>query len=361
MYALVGEIGGGVIKPIVKSIEFAEHFAKMDKATRKLTLCFASVFDECGNKSINSHTISQTNLRLLAESGHLLSFKMPDLRKAVYSGDGSKWRVELNKIGLKATSSFPGFCSEHDTNLFKRIDNPALEITGQTCELLVIRTFVHEAYKKICAQYKLGSFQHKNFLIESNRAQNVQSFQLGSADLMVQAKKLYENMQLKKPSLKYLNVKYSEVLPFCYIAPINFEIKPSFGGKDPAARVLYDSCLIGLIPTSSGSSFVLAYPKSQVKNVKLFLKRLGSDRSVLPAKLLQLALESCENLFFKPTWVESLTKEHRELLSKIFIRDLGGADVLSRNLIPEKMIRYTGDISVSSNTLSTRVWRSALR
>lgn len=355
------KIGSRVIKPVDQKIEFADHFAKIDIATRKLTLCFASVFDECTKKSINSHTISQTNLRLIAESGHLLSFKMPDIRKAVHSNVSFSSEIELKKIGLKATSSFPGFCSMHDTNLFKMIDSPELKITCQICQLLVIRTFVHEAYKKLCSQYKLDSFQHTTTSTDAHRVQTVEGLQLGYTDLMVQAKELYEKMKQGSCMFKYLNIKFSQLLPFCFIAPINFEIKPTFGGKDPSAHVLYDSCLIGLIPTSAGSNFVLAFPKSQGKNIKLFLKRLGTTQSELPSKILQLALESCENLFFKPSWVEGLTKEQRDLLCKTFLNDLSGTDVLSQNLTPKAMTNYAGNISIHSNTLYAKAWKNKLK
>lgn len=326
-----------------------------------MDLCFASIFEECTEKSINSHTISQTNLRLIAEDGHLLSFKVPELFKAIDNDKKLYEEIKLTKIGLKSVSAFPGFCAAHDTSIFSSIDTQTLEITGQTCQLLVFRTFVHEAYKKICGQYKLESFQYADKKIDLQRVTDVNSFELGSTDLLTQAKQIYENIKTKKSEIKYVSFKFSETLPFCFIAPINFEIKPSFGGKDPYAQVFYESCLIGLLPTSFGSTFVIAFPRSQIENVRIFLDRLGRNKEEFPKKILQLALQSCENLFFKLSWVEELPDASRNLLKEIFAHDLGVSDVLQRDILHAGMLKTDIHTSVQTNTLSVRKWKSKLR
>ena len=348
------------MESLKSKLDFAEHFSRLDKATRKLTLCFVSLFEECNEKSINSHTISQVNLRLLSEKGHLLTFKRPDMFEAIKSDLSLKYSLEFEKVGLKAISSFPGFCSAHDTNLFKLIDSANLEFSLDAVELLVFRTFVHEAYKKLCSQYKTDSFSVVDTDAENDRLMVTEGFQLGYIDLVVQAQKIYQNLKSKKHDYKFLEIRFCSLLPFCFISPSNFEIKPSFGGKDPTAYTTYDSCLIGLIPTSSGSKFILAFPKSQQRNIKLFLKRLEPNKAQLPTQVLQLALESSENLYFQPSWVESISKEHRDILGKLFHRDLSVMDVLGEKFLPDGLLHYAGNIYASSNMLITRKWRESL-
>ena len=348
------------MKPLKSKIEFAEHFSKLDKATKKLTLCFASLFEECEEKSINSHSISQVNLRLLAEEGHLLTYGQPDIFKAIKSDKSLQNSFEFSKVGLKAISSFPGFCSVHDTNLFKPIDSASLELSVKSVELFVFRTFVHEAYKKLCSQHLTDSYALADTSGENERLMFTEGFQLGYVDLVVQAQQLYKNLQSQQHDYKFLEIIFADLLPFCFISPTNFEIKPTFGGKDPRAYRTYDSCLIGLIPTSLGSKFVLAFPKSQQKNIRIFLNRLGSNKAHLPTQILQLALESSENLYFKPSWIDSLSKKDRDLLGNVFHRDLSVMDVLAGKYIPEGLLDYSGKIFSKTNTLVTRNWRAKL-
>jgi len=348
------------MEPLNSQIEIAKHFSKLDKATKKLTLCFASLFEECEEKSINSHSISQVNLRLLSEEGHLFTFRHTDAFKAIKFGKSFTNSFEFSKIGLKAISSFPGFCSAHDTNLFKLIDSASLELSAKSVELLVFRAFVHEAYKKLCSQYKTDSYVLSDTSGENERLMVTEGFQLGYIDLIVQAQQLYNNLQSNQHDYKFLEIRFADLLPFCFVSPTNFEIKPTFGGQDPSAYRTYDSCLIGLIPTNLGSKFVLAFPKSQQKNIRIFLNRLGFNKAALPTQILQLALESSENLYFKPSWIDSLSKEDRDLLRKVFFRDLSVMDVLAEKYVPERLLDYSGKISSKSNTLSTRKWRAKL-
>lgn len=349
------------MKTLQSKIEFAEHFTKLDKATKKLTLCFASIFEDCEEKSINSHTISQVNLRLLSEKGHLLTYKLPDIFQVVESDTSFNSSSKFSKVGLKKASSFPGFCSSHDTSLFKLIDTASLDLSVNSVELLVFRTFVHEAYKKLCSQYKTDSYMLSDGVGEKERQMTTEGFQLGYIDLVVQAQRLYKNLNSQKHEYKFLEIRFTDLLPFCFISPINFEIKPDFGGKDPIAYKTYDTCLIGLIPTSSGSKFILAFPKSQWENISIFLKRLGSSKTMLPTQVLQLALESCENLYFRPSWINSLSHEHRELLGNVYHRDLAVMDVLGAKYLPEGLLKYSGNIFARSNTLYTRKWESDLK
>lgn len=109
------------------------------RVSKKKYLCF---FPGCFNKAISSHSQSiSTSLKSIQENGfvivrnhHLLSLKpFPE------------WK----EIGTKKATTFPGFCSIHDDDLFKKVDSISdKNLSSKTLAYLAFRTFALEMRKK---------------------------------------------------------------------------------------------------------------------------------------------------------------------------------------------------------------------
>lgn len=329
--------------------ETLRHFAIFEKSFSKNSTCFMNVFEECEEVSIDSHSISAVQLKCLSESHHISTISSGKLYDP-------KSVTGFKLISVKSASTFPGFCNNHDNTLFKRIDTDQLIASKNNIALLLFRSFVQEAYKKMRGLALTESYQLIDHIAEQERKNTSSAFDLGSRDLLLQAYKTYNEVKYDKVSLKFISFEFQEIFPFCYLSPINFEIKPSFGDKDPLANVPYESCLIGLLPTTSGSKFMLGFPPSQGKYVSIFLRRLGKSRSGIPSKLLQLGLESSENLFFKPSWINSFSAEMRRFLLDIFTHDLSVTDVLRKDIIKLSAIQKPEYMPVKTNTNVGRFW-----
>lgn len=75
--------------------------------------------DGCNNIAINSHTLQKNGiLRQMSEKNHLFQFSnvSPFQRN-------KKGSFELKKIGINKAYTFSGFCVEHDSTIFKPIEN----------------------------------------------------------------------------------------------------------------------------------------------------------------------------------------------------------------------------------------------
>lgn len=74
----------------------------------------------CKNFAINSHSVQERGvLNRISERGHLYEFDI------VLWTEGL---VKLKKIGIAQATAFKGFCSEHDTKLFRKLKQKKLSL-----------------------------------------------------------------------------------------------------------------------------------------------------------------------------------------------------------------------------------------
>jgi hypothetical protein len=96
----------------------------------------------CQKKAIRAHSIQNAKtLDLLVTSGHVIAFRPR------FSENGPQ--IDFKRVGRNEASTFTGFCSEHDSEIFAPIDNNPLDTTNRehlfllayravTCELHAI-------------------------------------------------------------------------------------------------------------------------------------------------------------------------------------------------------------------------------
>ena len=90
----------------------------------------------CSKKVIKAHSIQKNKiLNRIAENGMLIS---ADAQNTLFT-------KEFEKIGVRSTSTFFGFCNYHDTNLFSEIENK--EHKGS-----IEQNFLH-AYRACALEY----------------------------------------------------------------------------------------------------------------------------------------------------------------------------------------------------------------
>ena len=93
------------------------------------------MYDGCTNNSINSHTIS--------EKGALSTISTNNQLGYFYSKrEGLQKELIYDEIHINRATTFKGFCSIHDSQLFESIDNNMNIKTGE--EILL------QAYRSVC-------------------------------------------------------------------------------------------------------------------------------------------------------------------------------------------------------------------
>lgn len=98
----------------------------------------------CSTTITKAHTVQKKGgLTAIAEAGHVLTVK-PIMKEMIKTGGNPQPR----RIGVKLASVFPGFCSNHDSALFKPIEGKSLTLNTETSFLFSYRAVAYERFSK---------------------------------------------------------------------------------------------------------------------------------------------------------------------------------------------------------------------
>lgn len=125
--------------------EYLEIANRIDKVERyiekKKRPCLCP---NCQKTAINSHLLQRNGiLDNVAENGHLYEARIKD----VYRRINEKGIVELKKVGIGQAISYPLFCSEHDSTLFKPIEGKNVDFDDYHSQLLF-------SYRSLCSEIR---------------------------------------------------------------------------------------------------------------------------------------------------------------------------------------------------------------
>lgn len=98
----------------------------------------------CSGSIINAHTISKSgSLKSISESGHVMGTN-PSLAQLIKNNG----KLTLNKVGINKASTFTGFCSYHDKELFSPLEDSPITLSDEQLFLLAYRSISRELYAK---------------------------------------------------------------------------------------------------------------------------------------------------------------------------------------------------------------------
>ena len=99
----------------------------------------------CGEKAIRSHTVGLSrDLRSIADANGLVRGAKLKMSAIFDFGNGA-----FEDIPVKRASVFPGFCHEHDSGIFRPIDDDPWDGSEQHIFLLGYRALCREVYAKL--------------------------------------------------------------------------------------------------------------------------------------------------------------------------------------------------------------------
>lgn len=101
----------------------------------------------CSGNIVRAHTVPKSgSLRHIARDGHVYNF-----RASVQSIDRSGGLLQPELVGLNRASTFTGFCSTHDKQLFSPIEDAPIVFSNEQCFLLGYRAMARETFLKKAA------------------------------------------------------------------------------------------------------------------------------------------------------------------------------------------------------------------
>ena len=288
------------------------HFTEILYDRNRSPDCLLSIVDICNSaKSINSHLIAKNCLKNISENGHVKT----------YSHNFFSIKIDEHiKFELKGTSkasTYKGFCKEHDHSIFLEIDKNNFRLNRDLAAKIALRAVSYELYKKSQALKAMSSIgiYDDNFNPEQAYESAVASIEIGARDFIY----LFSECASDVSSLKYNNWKFVELLlnqtlPFSYSAPINFDVFPSYNKLEPSLNAVYPCMTISVLPREGKTHVSFVWKGPITAGFKTFFKRVTNSKLNLPEFLFQFGMEHIESIYIKPSWFDSLHKDHEKTI-----------------------------------------------
>ena len=307
---------------LAKPVNYFQMRASQAKARAKGTCSHPDAPTGCSGQAIRSHTIQRGGgLSAIAESGHVYSSKGSADRLSQNNGD-----LIPQKAGINSASTFPGFCSSHDTAMFLPIESGELPLDRRSAFLLSYRAMAYERHAKRTAVENLedtktadsGRPFELQAQIQQQLADVIYGMRLGLADLDRWKAKLDAIYASGDTSAIGLFVtSFDEVLPM--VSAFAQQPELDFGGRRLQWLDALKPDQSSLTVTVSGNKTVavFAWPETPSSAGERLARSFDEVPETHKATaLLRYVLASSENVHMQPSWFEGLNEgDLRDLMN----------------------------------------------
>ena len=243
--------------------EYLEIANKIDKVERfvekKKWPCLCP---NCQKAAINSHLLQRNGiLDNVAENGHLYEARIKDVYRRINDDE----IVEIKKVGIGQAISYPLFCSEHDSALFKPIEGKLIDFDDYHSQLLF-------SYRSLCSEIRKKEFNIERYngtLIEDNvKFELLLGEKLGLEDLRYY-KGVFET-EIVKPQNKFtfLHLTYPFIPVFASGTSTYFMFDDTFVNFTEGIQndQIIDCFFINIIPQKNSLEIIIGYNKEHTND-----------------------------------------------------------------------------------------------
>lgn len=315
----------------------------------------------CGKRTISSHSIQRERaLRMIAVDHHVLTFPDgPNAKAKAKSSDRG-----FSRVGIRTASTFPGLCAEHDHARFKGVESEPVQLNYRNVLALAERAALHEAVVRSRAALFAGwlhSVPSFSFAFNVKDGEDIlrnllhyagYSWQLLNAIAAKRAK-------TSSRSFSFFSVSFSGTLPFT--ASGCFCIQDDFTGNRiqnlSEAGGKFNYAQFGVLPTPGNQTlfFVSALEDKSPQAARQFVRSLAAQpKAILKDCALRLCLTHCENTYFSPSFIHSLTDDEASRLLRRFKESVSldvGEELPLQSLSRPVGISLSGCVSMVSTNL----------
>lgn len=319
-----------------------QHF---ELQTKKYTrMCCAKTLNDglCDNKIIRAHTISKSgSLKRIAENSHVMGVKtsLSELISTV-------GKMEVKRVGINEASTFTGFCSYHDKELFAPLEDQKITLSAEQLFLLAYRTTSRELYAK---NEQLLNIE---FMKESDRGQppRIQFMIQKTAKLQEAGVKLaLSELNSVKAEMDriLLNRNFEDMNHFVIELTdvpdmlVSGSTQPEFDFSGVKLQSLglqggeLSHLIYNAVSYENKGCFVFSWTSSHDEICRKFiqsLQNLGPEK--LSTALVKYCYTFCENTWASPVWWDALDDGAKvELLRRVQLHGFNPAQ--SHELVPD--------------------------
>ena len=293
------------------------------KNVRERRTCLAQniTSTRCSGAIVQAHTVQRVFLQRIARSGQVYGF--PKDLGAIVASSGIP---EPRLLGVSQASCFTGFCSLHDSELFRPIELNEPKPTEEHAGLLAFRAFCYEFFAKQGAVL-LKSHWHTldaglPMELQYAMQREVNDAQLGFGTAlkeMEETMKAFEQMLVNREFslMEYFVVKFDRTPDVlccgCTNPDWDFHARQLQDLSD--LRRPLETLYVHLLPSDTGGFAFFCWLGTHASACRSLLRslvRLG--RAKVSNAVVRLLFGSFVNMYFRPDWWEHLSPELRSSL-----------------------------------------------
>ncbi|HJO52846.1 SEC-C metal-binding domain-containing protein [Sulfitobacter pontiacus] len=288
--------------------------------------CSLPKTDSCSSKISKAHTIQRKGgLAAISENNHVLTVK-PRMKDMILTGGNPQPR----RIGLKDASVFPGFCSKHDSELFKPIEGKSLDLDAQSAFLFSYRAIAYERYAKeaegrfniiMREDVDRGQPFWKQSAMQSLLYDVSIGIELGKSD-MNRVKVSFDDILLSDSfeGFHYCAIRFDRIIPVvacCAFHP-EFDLDGTRLQRLGQDTVELDAVTLTVTVFEGASIAIFGWAGPDKGPARLLSESLLSiDNDRKADALIRLLFIHSDNIFLKPSWWDALNDKQKTALNNM--------------------------------------------
>ncbi|WP_211325494.1 hypothetical protein [Roseimicrobium gellanilyticum] len=259
-------------------------------------------------------------LSIVAEENHVLQWQHSPWAKT------KEEVITLQPTGINVASTFNGFCSHHDTQLFQEIDNAPFCATYSQIFAQVFRAHARELY---CKQAQILSYPDPADIADFHGLENPENYARGplaelestSMDVGLRDTILHhERLQAIQNAKEYHRLR-SCVIPLSGTPVISTAgaFFPDFNATGKQLQDFTDlqsvlnSVHFSILPTETGAYAVFSFLDTEAIGPENFVFSVIEHKN-LTDMLLWVAFTYIENTHVRPSWWNALGKVQQDAI-----------------------------------------------
>ncbi|ASJ72095.1 SEC-C domain-containing protein [Granulosicoccus antarcticus] len=305
---------------------------------------------ECDRRIVNAHTVSKSGslIEIADSTNHVYGLKinLANIFK-------NKGKLVPEKIGVNQASTFKGFCSKHDKQLFSCIEDHPFNATEEQCLALMFRSVAKELYAKE------GSLLSSEVIKSGDKGKQLAdqlSIQKFAADNQLGIKAALRELSDFKDqldgqllgnftnNLSHLIFESSRSMPVAVssiVSPVsdfNGTIIQDLGDLNVVAeQIVFNSF------SSDGKGYVVFSWLTKSAIILGFVNTLiAIDKAGIFGALIRLFFGLAENSFISPEWWDGLPDAQKKKIESLIMSGVNPFKFDPKGLLIDDGVNFSG-------------------
>lgn len=277
--------------------------------------------NSCEGVVIDSHTIQKRGILkfIVDKTNHVLKF----------SSQNDNEKLEATKISWNKASTFPGFCSKHDAEIFRNLETVEFIGSPEQCVLQSYRAICNEYYKKLALIETFEFF--KSVLDKGKTIQDQISIQYSILkSIKSQSKSLEELNNLRKFFREIISTKNFDLVSsaiyffegdISVISTSTVHAEFCFEGRKLIdmwnLKLDAQGLTHAVLNTLKGGAVMFCWPRNFKDATKVFDSFNKIDDDDKSDIFIQYCFLNSENTYFSEKWWDALSIQHKDYVTQL--------------------------------------------